>query len=146
MSPSTSPRPHGDERFFLSLAATYARAQKTVEKLLRPHGLTIAEYALLRIVENRPGVTAGQARARLDATAPSVAQLVKRALDKGFLLRSRDAHDARRQPLRLSKTGSARVRAARSAIETLVRGLPLNASALSSLADQLDSILLSLSV
>jgi MarR family transcriptional regulator, organic hydroperoxide resistance regulator len=134
-----------DEELFLSLMGAYTLAAKGVEKALRPANLTVAEYALLRVVENRPGVTAAQAGQRLFATAPSIAQLVRKLEDKKMLARDRDAADARKMHLALTGEGKAAVKAGRKGAQAFLRSLDLPDGLLSSLGADLSTLLASLS-
>lgn len=96
---------HPGEEFFrqLALAATFVR--RHAEHILYPLGLTVAEYTLLRVVRNTPGITARDAQGRLFATAPSVAQLVKSVEGKGLIRRSTSSEDARVQHINLTAKG-----------------------------------------
>ncbi len=148
MNPSPQQRPLSpatpDEAFFLALLGVYTQLQKRSEATLRREGLTVAEYGLLRVVENMPGITAAFVRKRLFASAPFIAQLVASAETKGFLSRARDLDDGRRQPLILTSLGKKTARAARGAVEEMLRSLRLPEALLRSLASDLTTVLHSL--
>lgn len=134
-----------DEELFLALSAVSAMAGKQVERALKPHGLTVAEYGLLRMVENRPGLTAADAAARLSLTRPAVAQMVKGLEAKKMLERERDAVDARLMHLSLTRAGQTAVRGARRSIEEFLGSLQLPSRLLQSLGGDLSTLLSSLS-
>jgi len=96
---------HAGEEFFRQLTLAAALSRRHAERLLLPLGLTVAEYTLLRIVRNTPGIAAKEAQGRLYATAPSVAQLVKSVERKGFIRRSVNGKDARIQHIDLTAKG-----------------------------------------
>lgn len=134
----------GEEAFFLHLMSTANQTQKMCEEAVRVSGVTVAEYTLLRIVENAPGITAGEARARLYATAPSIAQLVAQLEGKKLLQRVRDPVDARRLPLRLTADGKKSVQKAKRAVSQLLSRLKLPQGLLDSLTTNLSTYLSSL--
>ncbi len=137
--------PHPDEQVFLLLSRSYALCRKMAEKELRLAGVTLSEYTLMRIVHNTPGVTAGMAAKRLDASAPSVAQLVKSLHAKGFISRGSDRADIRRQPMTLTWKGRRAVIRARAAIQKALRKMTLSEKTLHSLISDLSTLLTSLS-
>ena len=142
---SRSGNPSAEESLFLTLNATCSRLQKTAEELVRTANLTVAEYTILRLVQNSPGIVAGEVKDRLYATAPSVAQLVMQVEKKGFLRRSRDAADARRRPLHITPAGAAALNAAGATIHQFLQSLSLSPGFLPSLERQLHQFLTSLS-
>lgn len=133
-----------DEEFFLAVSAVASLASKQAERVLKPHDLTVAEYGLLRMVENHPGVTAADAASRLLLTRPAIAQMVKALEAKGMLARERDAGDARKMHLTLSRSGQSAIRAARRSVESFLASLTLPASLLQSLGGGLNTVLSSL--
>lgn len=139
-----APKIGREEGFFLSLNSACTIVQKFAEESLRDAGLSIAEYTFMRIIENTPGITAGEARGRLYATAPSVAQLVAQLERRGFIKRGKDSMDARRLPLRLTPKGANVLRKARKHVDSVVQKMRLPAGLLDSLTSNLSSLLSSL--
>lgn len=133
-----------EEHFFLSLTRAGSIIHKIADASLKRAGLTLAEYNLLRIVENTPGITAGEARSRLYATAPSVAQLVAQLTRRSLLQRLRDPKDARRLPLALTASGRSSLRGAKREVSSMLKGLSLPPRVLPSLVEDLTLLLSSL--
>lgn len=134
-----------EEQFFLTLNGACTLVQKFTEEGLRSAGLSAAEYTMLRIVENTPGVTAGEAKSRLYATAPAVAQLVAQLERRGMLSRGRDPADARRLPLRLTAKGRKHLQNAKRAVSQHVRAMKLPSGLLDSMTSDLSILLSTLS-
>lgn len=143
-SPSTK-AVSAEENFFLMLNAACTRVQKFTEEGLQSAGLTLAEYTMLRIVENTPGVTAGEAKLRLYATAPAVAQLVAQLERRDMLSRGQDPHDARRLPLRLTTKGSKHLQSAKRAVLQHIQSMKLPSGLLDSMTSDLSILLTTLS-
>ncbi len=133
-----------EEDFFLHLQTSWTQVQKLTEEALQSAGLTVAEYTMLRIVENSPGITAGETRARLYATAPSVAQTVAQLERKEMIKRGKDAQDARRLPLTVTAKGSKSLKNAKKAVSQLISRQKLAPGLLHSLTRNLSTFLSSL--
>jgi DNA-binding MarR family transcriptional regulator len=129
-----------EEQLFLELARSYALCRRVAEEAIASAGITLTEYNLLRVVENDPDTTATAARERLMATAPSVAQVVKSVEAKGLMVRTRAAHDARNQHMRLTPRGRTVVRKARAAVSAALQASHVPASRLRLLTEQLASL------
>ena len=143
-----TPDPHKadpHEWAFLQLIQAYGQSRRLTERELSPFGITIAEYTLLRILQNTPHITASQARTRLATTAPSLAQLVKSLSRKGMIRRSADRVDTRRQPIDLTAKGKKTIEKARSAIQQTLRKLVVSPATVRTLTDALSDLLTSLS-
>lgn len=136
---------HIDEQVFLLLGQTYAQAKKMADRELRKLGITHAEYSLLRVLENSPGITASEMRARLSASAPAIAQLIKVIESKELIVRAADAGDSRRQFVTLTKRGVALVRKARGDIQKALERVGADAAMMKSLVTNLTELSLTLS-
>lgn len=132
------------ERFFLALVAGATNVQRLAEKTLAAEGITLAQYNLLRIIQNSPGITAGETRVRLMATAPSVAQLISQLESRGWIHRTPDTDDARKLHLTVSDKGMHLVAAANRAVRDLIEILHIPDELLASLTVDLSSLLSSL--
>jgi DNA-binding MarR family transcriptional regulator len=141
---SNQPSMRSEEKFFLALHASATSIQKMADKALRPADLTIAEYTMLRIIENTPGITAGEAKKRVFSTAASVAQLIAQLERRNFIRRGQDSNDARRLPLTLSPTGKKQLQNGKTAVAQLIRSLKLHTSLLDSMTKDLSIFLSSL--
>jgi len=135
-----------EERLYLALSGCYAHIHKMTERVLAPVGVTVSEYALLRVLENTPGITAAEAKERILATAPSVAQFVAQLESKKLIKRTPDANDARRLRLSLTQKGRVAVGEARKAITQNLRKLPVSGKQVEHTAASLSSLLTSLSL
>ncbi len=140
-----APMRSAEEEVFLLLHKTASKLEKTAEEGLRIAALSVAEYTMLRIVQNTPGITAGEAKERLYATAPAVAQLVAKLEARGMIRRGSDKTDARRLPLHLTAKGTKHVKSAKDAISQLLSELKLPHSLLHSLVHNLSLFSTSLS-
>ncbi len=136
---------HIDEQVFLLLGQTYAQAKKMADRELRKLGITHAEYSLLRVLENSPGITASEMRARLSASAPAIAQLIKVIESKELIVRAADAGDSRRQLVTLTKHGATLVRKARGDIQKALERVGADAAMMKSLVTNLTELSLTLS-
>ncbi len=131
---------HPDERLYLELTRCYVLSRRLAEDAVRLLRITLTEYNLLRIVENHPGIRAAEARSRLMATAPSVAQVVKSLEAKNLIERGHSAGDGRSRPMRLSALGKKTVIRARAAVNAALGPMRHSPSSMSALADSLSSL------
>lgn len=124
MSRETSPALY--ERFYLELTQAHALIQRQMASVLQRHGLTVAEHALLRVIEHHPGITAAEIARRLSMTPPAVTQMLNACARKQFIKRRADRADARRAALQLTATGRTAVQRARRSIEEFLQstGVP----------------------
>lgn len=134
-----------DEQVFLLLSQDFSLCKKVVNKVLAKKGITLAEYSLLRILQNTPNITASSARKRLFTSAPSIAQLVKSTTQKGFIRRGSDTVDTRRQPIQLTKKGQSMVINARQVIQQSLSKLAIPPTVLHALKSNLSILFTSLS-
>ncbi len=134
-----------EEQAFLLLSQNYVLCKKLSDRELSMLGITLAEHTLLRIIENSPGITAGEARKRMFSSAPSLAQLVKSAEQKELMKRGSDSNDTRRQPMTLTKKGRDVVMNGRNAIQKALRNLDISPKVLHALIASHSSLSSSLS-
>ena len=81
--------------------------------------LTVAQIAVLNVVELTPHATQRQVAAQLGVNESALPPMVKRLCDDGLLVRKRSAHDTRAWALRLSDSGRSVLRAAREPFATI---------------------------
>ncbi|MBU0767402.1 MarR family winged helix-turn-helix transcriptional regulator [Patescibacteria group bacterium] len=143
--PDLHPNTTDEEKFFLALSRCYTLSRKLGEKALRPMGVTIAEYNLLRVVENTPGIQARDAQKRFYATAPSISQLIRGVERKKLIKRVHDKDDARARPLFLTPKGKTTVEKARQTLEKAISTLNPAPSSLGSTVKDLTLLISSLS-
>ena len=133
-----------DEYFFLALTEAADRTRSFVDAVQSRLGLTGGEYALLRVIERHPDITAAEAGERLRIKGPSVAEVVARLERRALIKRLPDPTDARRRKLRLTPDGNRIVRSGRKATMEAIRALKLPPKELAALTASLTRFLSSL--
>jgi DNA-binding MarR family transcriptional regulator len=102
-------RPFAGIEHQLFLAIQRAAADLTQESaaLLRPHGLSGAQYNILRILRGAgdEGLACGEIADRLVTRDPDMTRLLERMERQGLVTRERASHDRRVVTTRLSPTG-----------------------------------------
>ncbi|MEG3123230.1 MarR family winged helix-turn-helix transcriptional regulator [Sphingomonas sp. GB1N7] len=84
-----------------------AATHQALSRALMPHGVTAAEWALLRDLHAAGAVPQGQIAARLGMTAGAISKLVDRLVAKRLLVRGRGGGGDRRvQIIGLTGTGA----------------------------------------
>lgn len=137
-------RTSDDEYFYLALTEAADRTRSFVDAVQAKLGLTGGEYALLRVIERHPDITAAEAGERLRIKGPSVAEVVARLEKRGCITRIPDPTDARRRKLRLTASGKRIVRSGRKATMDAIRALRLPPKELTVLTASLTRFLSSL--
>lgn len=133
-----------DEYFFLALTEAADRTRAFVDAVQSRLGITGGEYALLRVIETHPDITAAEAGERLRIKGPSVAEVVARLERRRLIARLPDPLDARRRKLRLTPAGHSLVESGRNATMEAIRDLKFPRAELSALTRSLRSFLSSL--
>src|SRR5690242_3057419 len=85
---------------FVSNAVSHSFAGKVEAK-----GVTVAEWALLRVLYDADGAAPSRASEQLGMTRGAVTKLADRLIGKGLLLRRADPTDGRAQTLSLTGKG-----------------------------------------
>lgn len=88
-------------------------ALKQLEATLRPkltqicvdHGLSVAQYTVLTVLNGRPGLTSSELARRSFVTAQTMAGTVEPLLQRGLVTREPDPSHARRMRLSLTDKG-----------------------------------------
>ena len=95
------------QEVYLNLVRTAAALQDGVEQVLRPHGLSGAQYNILRILRGAgtDGLCRHEIGERLLTRMPDVTRLLDRLEDAGLVLRTRDDEDRRLVRTRLTRDG-----------------------------------------
>ena len=86
-----------EEEAFLNLARTASELADDIELLLRDHGISAAQYNVLRILRGAgsAGLCRNEIRDRLVARMPDVTRLLDRLETLGMITRQRDTVDRR---------------------------------------------------
>lgn len=100
-----------EEEAFLNLARTDTLLSDAMDRLLAAHGVSAAQYNVLRILRGAgpAGLGRNEIRDRLIARMPDVTRLLDRMEDAGLVTRARDGDDRRSVQTRLTKQGRALV-------------------------------------
>ena len=91
----------------LSVSRTEAVLQEGLDRVLKPHGVSGAQYNVLRILRGAgdEGLCRHEIRDRLLTRMPDVTRLLDRMEHAGWVVRERDAADRRLVTTRLSVRG-----------------------------------------
>ena len=136
-----SPNLDPEEKLFLAISQAYQLSRKLAEDVLDQHRITLAQYNLLRIVENRPGITARDAREHFSMTAPSMTQLTQNLEAKNLLAREEDPDDKRVYHLTLTSQGRSLTSAVRRTLHGKTRALLGKPSMLKSTVSSLNDLI-----
>lgn len=105
----------------LTTAYLLKRAQQNcrtaMDAALQAHGLSAAQYAVLRRLEDDPGLSGAELARRLYVTAQTMNRLIATLEHGGLLERFPDAQHGRVLRARLTDSGRAAIAAARRTIE-----------------------------
>jgi DNA-binding MarR family transcriptional regulator len=96
-----------EEEAFLSLARTAAAVEHRVARVLKPHGLTLTQYNVLRILRGAgaEGLCRNEVGERLVRKVPDVTRLLDRMEQTGLIARKRGATDRRYVTTGITDTG-----------------------------------------
>ena len=90
----------------LSIVRTAAVLQDAIEQLLRPYGISGAQYNVLRILRGAPeGLCRNEVRDRMLTRMPDVTRLLDRMEDAELIWRARSTEDRRMVTTRLTAEG-----------------------------------------
>ena len=90
----------------LSILRTAAVLQDWMERVLRPYGITVAQYNVLRILRGTPeGLCRNDVRDRLLTRMPDVTRLLDRMEEADLVWRARGTEDRRFVTTRLTAEG-----------------------------------------
>lgn len=91
----------------LSVLRTAAVLDHELNEVLRPHGMTLTQYNVLRILRGagEAGLCGRAVGERLISPVPDVSRLLERMEDLGVVQRERDDHDRRHVTARITETG-----------------------------------------
>lgn len=92
---------------FLSVARTKAVLREGIERLLKPHGLTLTQYNVLRVLRGAEakGLCRNEIRDRLVDRMPDVSRLLDRMETAGLIERTRSTTDRREVNTTLTAKG-----------------------------------------
>ena len=99
-------RPFGsiEEEAYLNIVRTASQLTDAVELLLKPRGITLVQYNVLRILRGSEpdGLCRNELRERMLNRMPDVTRLLDRMEESGLVVRSREEEDRRQVRTRLT--------------------------------------------
>lgn len=92
---------------FLSLGRTWSVLEHAISEVLRPYGITGAQYNVLRILKGsgRAGLCRREVGDRMVAKVPDMTRLLDRLEVAGLIVRVRDSEDRRYVSTRITPEG-----------------------------------------
>lgn len=96
-----------EEEAFLNLLRTAALLEHSLSEGLKPHGLTLTQYNVLRILRGAEpdGLCRADVQSRMLTPVPDVTRLLDRLEAAGFVVRERDETDRRFVIARITRDG-----------------------------------------
>jgi len=96
-----------EQEAFLNIVRTAAVLSDSFERMLRPSGITAAQYNALRILQGGEpqGLCRNEVRDRMLTRMPDMTRLLDRLEAAGLVSRVRDAEDRRVVTTRITSTG-----------------------------------------
>ncbi len=91
----------------MSVMRTAAVLEHELNDVLKPHGLTLTQYNVLRILRGagENGLCGREVGERLISRVPDVSRLLERMEDVGIVRRERDDNDRRHVTARITESG-----------------------------------------
>ena len=119
----TRPFAHPSLRAVVSLLRTATVLEHATNEALRPQGITLTQYNVLRFLRGagRRGLCGREVRERLISPVPDVSRLLDRMAETGLVSRVRDAADRRHVTARIAPKGRRLLAAATPLVEGLAR-------------------------
>lgn len=105
--PTVAAHPTLEEEVFVSLVRTVEALTRRGEVLLKRHGLTAAQYNVLRILRGAggEGLACGEIGERLLTRDPDITRLLDRIETRGLIARAREEVDRRVVKTRITPDG-----------------------------------------
>ena len=119
----TRPFPRRSAEAAVSVMRTAAILEHELNDVLKPSGLTVTQYNVLRILRGagEKGLCGREVGERLVSPVPDVSRLLERMEDVGLLSRERDAEDRRHVTARLTESGRRLLESVTPALEAVER-------------------------
>lgn len=121
------------------LKQAQAALRAAMEAVLRPLGLTVAQYACLELLGQRPGLSSSDLARGAFVTRQSMQVVLRGLQDRGLLVRPDHADHGRALPAQLTSAGEEQLRAASAAVRAVEQKMfsPLTAEDQCRLRDDL---------
>ena len=96
-----------EQEAYLSVKRTEAALREHFDQVLKPHGISVTQYNVLRILRGagQGGLCRNEIRDRLIDRMPDVTRLLDRMEETGWITRTRSTEDRRQVSTELTKTG-----------------------------------------
>ncbi|HEY9389971.1 MAG TPA: MarR family transcriptional regulator [Mycobacteriales bacterium] len=120
MTPPTVPI-DPTRRVGYELKRIQAISRAALEEVLRPHRLTLSQYACLELLDQRPGMSNSELARAAFVARQSMNGVLRALRTSGLVTCDRSRAAGRALPLSLTEEGLDRLRAARSAVLTIER-------------------------
>ncbi len=119
----TKPFSGPEQEAFLSLGRTWAHLEHAFSEVLKPHGITVTQYNVLRILRGagKGGLCRGDVQGRMITRVPDVTRLLDRLEAQGFVVRERDPADRRFVTTRITGAGLGLLEGLDEPVESLHR-------------------------
>jgi len=103
----TKPFDHPADEALLSILRTATVLEHASNEMLRPFGITMTQYNVLRILRGAGarGLCGREVGERLISSVPDVSRLLDRMADMGLIVKERDAADRRHVTARITPKG-----------------------------------------
>jgi DNA-binding MarR family transcriptional regulator len=119
-----TPFPDRSVEAFLSVMRTAAVLEHELNDALRPHGITLTQYNVLRILRGSgdAGLCGREVGERMISKVPDVSRLLDRMEEMGLIARERDANDRRHVTARITDAGRQLVQTVDPALDAIHAG------------------------
>ena len=119
----SKPFPRRSTEAAVSVMRTAAVLEHELNDVLKPHGLTLTQYNVLRILRGAgdAGLCGREVGERLISRVPDVSRLLERMEDVGILRRERDDNDRRHVTARITEAGRRLLELVTPELETVER-------------------------
>ncbi|MFD1542415.1 MarR family winged helix-turn-helix transcriptional regulator [Nonomuraea guangzhouensis] len=105
------------------LKQVQASLHTAMDEVLRPLGLTVAQYACLELLGRHPGLSNSELARRAFVTRQSMNLVLRRLQERGLLTRPDHAASGRALPTELTRAGQSTLREASVAVRAIERQL-----------------------
>ncbi|MEU6712864.1 MarR family transcriptional regulator [Nonomuraea sp. NPDC046802] len=105
------------------LKQVQASLHTAMDEVLRPLGLTVAQYACLELLGRHPGLSNSELARRAFVTRQSMNLVLRRLQERGLLTRPDHAAHGRALPTKLTRAGQEAQRAASVAVRAVEQQL-----------------------
>jgi len=97
----------GEQEAFLNLLRTAAALEHSLAEGLKPHGVTVTQYNVLRILRGAgpDGLCRNEVRDRMITPVPDATRLLDRLEEAGYVERCREGRDRRFVTARITPAG-----------------------------------------